>query len=58
VRRYGEVALVRRSIDIDALLGALEDWPTERQPFGVRRDRFIWGVLPALAVASFLAANG
>ncbi|WP_114227921.1 MULTISPECIES: asparagine synthase family protein [Sphingomonas] len=57
VRRYAEVPAVREWVDCDALLGALRDWPAERTLRGALYDRMVWGVLPAISLASFLAVG-
>ena len=52
--RYRDVPLVRAFLDVDALAGALDRWPTRRCLGGEHYRESVFGVLPALSLASFL----
>lgn len=56
--RYRKSALVREMIDCDALAAALEYWPATRTLHGPIFDRMVWGVLPALSMASYIYSRG
>ncbi len=54
IRRYSASPLVRSLVDCDALLGALDHWPSRRTLGGPIYEKMVWGVLPAVSMASFL----
>lgn len=54
VERYSQSSQVRTFVDCEALCKALAHWPTGRSLAGPIYDRMVWGVLPAISMASFL----
>lgn len=52
--RYREVSRVQEFLDVDALASALDRWPTRRCLSGEQYRESVFGVLPALSLASFL----
>lgn len=52
--RYATAPIVRDMIDCRALADALDHWPTQRTTRGPIYEQMVWGVLPALSIASFL----
>jgi hypothetical protein len=55
--RYAESRLVRETIDCQTLGAALDRWPNSRTLSGPLFDQIVWGMLPALSMASFLASR-
>jgi asparagine synthetase B (glutamine-hydrolysing) len=56
--RYAQSRIVRGMIDCQALAAALDRWPDTRTLSGPVFEQMVWGVLPALSMASFLASRG
>jgi asparagine synthase (glutamine-hydrolysing) len=55
--RYAQSQMVREMIDCQALAAALDRWPNTRTLNGPLFNQMVWGVLPALSMASFLSSR-
>jgi hypothetical protein len=55
--RYAQSRIVREMIDCQALAAALDRWPDTRTLSGPVFEQMVWGVLPALSMASFLSSR-
>jgi asparagine synthase (glutamine-hydrolysing) len=55
--QYSQSRMVREMIDCPVLAAALDRWPSSRTLNGPLFEKMVWGVLPALSMASFLASR-